>query len=264
MRLNRTDVLGYYLLLVAASWVVFPSELFISGNLNTAGGISVLATTTALAILAGLGGILVYLYFRLRRDFNISLEQMSEADRLREIHVIVGPNDRRKTEARAYTFYISVRKWSESAEEIHFHIRQFNPYKPQEFSPLNQIKNIPASGNPILTLQWKLSKEEFESSIDGFATAVNDSPEIRLDELSLPAGGLPVPFTLCFSYPKSDVLYFPSVAVRTYPLGQKHPLELYMRVKGRPPRLLKRILIDATEGWSRVKLTELEGLSLWC
>lgn len=195
-------------------------------------------------------------YFkRVRKEFIISLVQEPDATRLKEIHVIVGPNDIRTTKARSCTISVSIPKRAESAEDIHFSIKQFHP-ETKESSNLFQLKNIPSTGNPVVTLRWKGTKEEFDSQIDRFATALNDSPEIRYDSLELPAGELPVPFIFCFTYPKSDVVYFPSVAARTYPLGQIHQVELWVRAKGRRGKKLKTLLIDARGGWDQVSLKE--------
>jgi len=58
--LDRKDALGYYLLLVAGAWVLFPSELFLTRQLNSAYGVWVVELTSALAIIASGIGVFIY------------------------------------------------------------------------------------------------------------------------------------------------------------------------------------------------------------
>jgi hypothetical protein len=218
--------------LVAGTWVAFPTDLLQTKQLSSLYGFSVIVLVSVLAVIAGTGGFLVYLYFSLRQDFTIGLTQMPESEKLREIHVIVGPNDVRKTEASSYTVNVPVRKWSENYEDINFLIRQFDP-QAQEPSTLFPLHTIPCSRNPVMTVPWTRTKEEFESHIDAFASAVNGFAGVRRSRLDMPSGGLPAPFVLFFAYRGFGVIYFPSDAQRTYPLGGEHQLELWVRAKGK-------------------------------
>jgi hypothetical protein len=107
-----------------------------------------------------------------------------------------------------------------------------------------------------MTVPWTRTKEEFESHIDAFASAVNGFAGVRRSRLDMPSGGLPAPFVLFFAYPGSDVIYFPSDAQRTYPLGGEHQLELWVRAKGKRDKKQRVILIDARKGWNHILLLE--------
>lgn len=58
--MDRKDALGYYLLLVAASWVAFPTGLILTQSLSSQYGEQVLAFSTVLAVVSGAVGVLVY------------------------------------------------------------------------------------------------------------------------------------------------------------------------------------------------------------
>jgi hypothetical protein len=65
LQLDRKDALGYYLLLVAGTWVAFPTDLLQTKQLSSLYGLSVIVLVSVLAVTPGTGGFLVYLYFSL-------------------------------------------------------------------------------------------------------------------------------------------------------------------------------------------------------